>query len=140
MVDVFGGESADIFFKHMAEVILVIEAAFRGDFGDGIKVTEVDKILCALDAVDVEVIFKGFVEAFFKEAAKMLGAVLAKGGDIGGGDILVEVVVDVSADAGHKVEHIGGISRLLAVEVRGDDDGVEVHQFGKGFYRPTKRT
>ena len=137
LVDVFGRERSDVFFEHMAEVILIIKAAFRSDLCDGVKVSEVDKILGTLDAVDIQVILKGLIKAFFKETAKMLGTVLTVCGNIGGGDILVEVILDVCADVGHKFEHIRGISVLLAVQVIAHGNGVKPHQFGKGFHRPT---
>ena len=137
MTDIFGREHPNVFFKHVSEMILVIKSDLRGECRNGRNFSAVDQFLCPSDAIDIEIIFKRFVEALFKQSAKMLSTVLAVGRDIGGSNILIEIFIDVSADLFHKIKRINRVLLGFLEQTVADHLRIEIYDQGKCFYRPS---
>ena len=67
----------------------------------------------------------------------MLGAVLTKGCNVGGCDILVKVFIDVIADLCHKIKHVYGIVLGFLEKCMADHLGIEMHDTGECLDGPT---
>ena len=117
-------------------MILIVKAdlgrysSYRGVF------SAIDKIFGAANAVDIEIVFKGFVETLFKEPTKMLGAVLTIGCNIGGCNILVKIFLNIGAHLCHKVEYVSGIIIVFFEELVADHLRIKLQDAGKDLYRP----
>ena len=66
----------------------------------------------------------------------MLGAVLTVGGNIGGCDILIEILLDVGADLQHEFMHIRSTFISLLEQLITDHGGIKHHDMRKRFCRP----